>query len=302
MSTYYDILGVSAQASQAEIKTAFRRLAKVYHPDKNPTEREHFNLILKAYETLVDASARKAYDRRLSYNRENTASGAESRKARNFEEEERKRRRYYDEHIRQYEKPRARAAVEVPEKAPYNEYKYVLFATPLAVALLLLVLRLAVPETQALQNPGENKRRVQRASETQFSSRLWLGAVSPETRQNSPGITSAIVNETGMDVLMRVYRNKTCVSNVLLVQDSSLNLALPGKGPFVIKMALAKNILPADSTGNNAAAYKTQGQVYFYMSKSPFILREAGALHLDRSLFRTLLEIDSTEFLRNHPG
>lgn len=302
MSNYYDILGVPAQASQAEIKTAFRRLAKLYHPDKNPAEKERFNLILKAYETLVDESLRKAYDRRLHYNREYAAGATAARKARNPEEEEQKRRRYYDEHIRKYEKPRARATVDVPEKPPYNEYKYILFATPLAVALLLLVLRLAVPETQALKNPGENKRRVQKATEAQFSSRLWLGSIVKEGRGESSQVTSAVVNETGMDVLMRVFRNKTCVSNVLLEQDNSLVLALPAKGPYVIKMALAKKIVPADGSETQALAYKTMGQVYFYMSKSPFILREAGALHLDRSLFRSLLEIDSTEFLRNIPG
>jgi molecular chaperone DnaJ len=62
---YYRVLGVSKDASQADIKKAYRNLAKKYHPDKNkdnPTSEEKFKRISEAYETLGDADKRKHYD------------------------------------------------------------------------------------------------------------------------------------------------------------------------------------------------------------------------------------------------
>ncbi|MEF8873282.1 MAG: molecular chaperone DnaJ [Candidatus Thermoplasmatota archaeon] len=64
---YYDILGVDKDASKEDIKKAYRKKAKKYHPDKNPenTEeaREKFKEISEAYEVLADDEKRKRYDR-----------------------------------------------------------------------------------------------------------------------------------------------------------------------------------------------------------------------------------------------
>lgn len=59
----YDLLGVSRHASDSEIKKAYRKLAKEYHPDKNPTEGERFKEISFAYEVLSDSKKREIYDR-----------------------------------------------------------------------------------------------------------------------------------------------------------------------------------------------------------------------------------------------
>lgn len=62
---YYKILGVSRDATQEEIKRAYRRLAKKYHPDANPGDKEaeqKFKEINEAYQVLGDEEKRKKYD------------------------------------------------------------------------------------------------------------------------------------------------------------------------------------------------------------------------------------------------
>ena len=60
----YEILGVSKDASEADIKKAYRKLSKKYHPDinKEPGADEKFKEIAEAYEILGDAQKRAAYD------------------------------------------------------------------------------------------------------------------------------------------------------------------------------------------------------------------------------------------------
>src|ERR1700748_1537389 len=61
----YDVLGVAKTASEAEIKSAFRKLAKKYHPDqsKEPRAKDRFAEIGSAYEILGEDKKRKAFDR-----------------------------------------------------------------------------------------------------------------------------------------------------------------------------------------------------------------------------------------------
>ena len=74
---YYDVLGVDKSASDAEIKSAFRKLAKKYHPDlnKEPDAAEKFKEVQEAYDVLSDEQKRKTYDQFGSAAFENNAGG-----------------------------------------------------------------------------------------------------------------------------------------------------------------------------------------------------------------------------------
>jgi molecular chaperone DnaJ len=60
---FYEVLGVAKTADEAEIKRAYRELARTYHPDLNPSGGETFKEINEAYAVLSDAQLRARYDR-----------------------------------------------------------------------------------------------------------------------------------------------------------------------------------------------------------------------------------------------
>jgi molecular chaperone DnaJ len=63
---YYEVLGVGRNASEEEVKRAYRRLAVKFHPDKNPDDphaEEKFKELGEAYDVLMDSDKRAAYDR-----------------------------------------------------------------------------------------------------------------------------------------------------------------------------------------------------------------------------------------------
>ena len=152
MINYYEILGIDQTASSTEIKSAFRTLAKLYHPDKNENGKEFFSKLLKAYETLSNNKARARYDLQLNYSKNiittsNVNDAAKATKNWSFDEKELKRRQYYNEYFKKQMNQNEPLTDAEINKTNYNEFKYIFFAIPIAVLLFLLVVKLAQNNT-----------------------------------------------------------------------------------------------------------------------------------------------------------
>ena len=81
---YYSVLGVAQNAKTKEIKAAFRRLARQYHPDLNPGDSvaaEKFKLISQAYDVLSDSTKRRRYDRNVPLQQPSTKKREQAKRS-----------------------------------------------------------------------------------------------------------------------------------------------------------------------------------------------------------------------------
>lgn len=79
MADYYQLLGIRQDATSTEIRTAYKKLAMLYHPDRNPGNREAeelFKLINEAYHVLADPAKKAFYDTGVSYPQQTYHSSA----------------------------------------------------------------------------------------------------------------------------------------------------------------------------------------------------------------------------------
>ena len=141
---YYQILQVKPTASHAEIKAAYRRLAKLFHPDKNPLAEEKFKQIKEAYETLINTAKRNKYDAKRNYTHIIQTKKKEPAKRQtpynHTPEAELKRQQYYREHFAGKQKPKYTTPPKT--KTNHKELTSILISVPVAVALLLLLINI----------------------------------------------------------------------------------------------------------------------------------------------------------------
>lgn len=214
MSDYYSILGVSRTASDVEIKAAFRKLAKLYHPDKNPNDpnaKVVFQQILKAYNTLIHPTLRRRYDSGTIVTPDVTPRQHKPKNKGQKEwtttDEDIKRREYY----KNYYKAKKRTVSVAPPANAYSDYKYVLFATPLAVGLLMFIIAMFKPdpkirpEAQKTAAPTVTKTAVTRPENGDKPYQGYFGGMSTFSTNNSLKID----NESGYDAVIVLFDLKT---------------------------------------------------------------------------------------------
>lgn len=100
--THYEVLEVPPSASQAEIKQAYRRLAKRFHPDSGSGDRDKIVSINAAYEILGDPHTRQAYNRQLGQTSNAAATKRHARASQAQAEYQRRTRRDNDDNLQRW--------------------------------------------------------------------------------------------------------------------------------------------------------------------------------------------------------
>lgn len=240
MANYYEILGLSYGAGIAEVKASFRHLAKLYHPDKNPEGIEHFTKILKAYEVLSDPGLKASYDYKLNYHQAQSQQQSKpNTKTWKFDERELKRRQYYNEHIKKYAKQTSEYMAEAETKKNYNEFKYILFATPLAVVLFLLVMHLATRDREeVLKNNAVKATPVTInspvTSDLKFGDAPYGEVFGTAQYQEQNGAVLNIRNLSGKEVIVCLFTKTTFIRSFYLPDNLSMEVSQLPTQPLYI--------------------------------------------------------------------
>jgi hypothetical protein len=135
---YYEILGVSPNASQDEIKKSFRNLALQHHPDKNKNSEESkqkFMKIIEAYEVLSDEQARKDYDNNALQKRGTRTRWTPSADFGTVYSYEEIRRRYRPSNVRG-------GMWDISDKASFGIWKATILLFACLAALLIYIMLL----------------------------------------------------------------------------------------------------------------------------------------------------------------
>jgi curved DNA-binding protein CbpA len=138
---YYEILNISTQATDKEIKIAFKKLAWQYHPDQNPNDKkaeETFKLISEAYHTLSDATKRQFYDAKIGL-RQNIDAFHYYKTYQKKEQEEREvKKAVFQDFIKKFRAERQAKQVEVQQTIKKTNFWIGIFLAFFVVLVVIL--------------------------------------------------------------------------------------------------------------------------------------------------------------------
>ncbi len=249
MSDYYSILGLSKHASDIEIKSAFRKLAKTYHPDKNPNDpnaKHLFEIILKAYNTLINPQSRKKYDDAFIHHKvtieknQSNNSRKKGQKEWSTTEEDIKRREYYKtqyQHIKYNTQATSTAN-------SYSDYKSILFATPIAIGLLMLIISFFNNEPKSISSQTFASNTTTYAETISLNNgsmpyRIFFGDIKTFNTK----YTLQINNSSAYDAVIIIFSEKThsYLQHAYLKSSYSVEFSMLPKDGIYWKCVLGKH-------------------------------------------------------------
>jgi len=220
--THYEVLDIPKNAGIKQIKSAFRKKAMLFHPDKREGSVTKFHALRKAYEILSDPAKRRQYDLSLqtkvsSLNKKKHPAFRKSHAA-----TEASRQAYYDAYIRPKQQPTSSAGTSSKQPASaYKEYKYFIWAGIITLLLALLLAMLS-PLTEPL--PVKKHRIFLKEGMNPY-----VDVFKTATSQGND--TIKIINETPQDVV------------VFILSPERLNCC------FTLPALTAARSIPIDSKG-----------------------------------------------------
>jgi curved DNA-binding protein CbpA len=250
----YELLGVNATATREEIRAAFRKLAKQFHPDKNPHSEaaEKFRQVKEAYEVLMDPVRRKKYDAKRNYTSSykqrstNTSQpGQKKTKTYTTTEEDIKRRKYYHENYgKKKQSGHTKTTTYKPEPARYNETKYILITIPIAVALLFFVINFyndkPVEEVRERVPDVITVLPLEKTVTSDSPYNAWFS--SPVIDKDSKSAIT-VYNLTGYDAVVCLTNKETgkTIRNYYIADNFNLVFEYIPKGEYYLKAYLGKD-------------------------------------------------------------
>jgi len=299
---HYEILGLKTSAGHAEIKTAFRRLAKQYHPDRNSAGKEHFEKILLAYETLSDPVLKSTYDYKLNYHLGQpqpsvTARQSAGTKTWSFDEKELKRRQYFNEHYKKNNKSTEQYNAEVETHKTYNEYKYILFATPIAVGLFVLMMKLAMPAAPKLVKPAAPvQEQAVKHPEIKMGDMPYT-AYFGGAHYDPKGRELTVKNATGSEVIVCLFTKSAFVRSFYIGKDYEAHVSQLPNAPLFMRYFSGTdfrfNAALKDSTISGAFAGNRQ-----YFKMTPAIQKNSDTIMLSSANGKQFTRIDESAFFK----
>jgi curved DNA-binding protein CbpA len=216
LSTLYEILGLSKSATPDQIKSAYRKLAKIYHPDKNHGNKdaeEKFKSIKDAYDILSDVVKKKKYDLSIESKNNIHKNSNKQKNYTEFTQEELKRRRYYQEYYtKEYNKHKEKEAFK--EQKQYNETRALIVLVPIALALVFFIINIynhSTSKNYKFQNPVSTK-----VKSIKVQSKILTQNKTGDEPFSSI-INKTVVDKTSNDVI--ILRNNLDSDAIVFVSD-----------------------------------------------------------------------------------